>query len=278
MKALFDNASHFCSKLITKHYSTSFSMGINLLSAEIRPAIYSIYGFVRVADEIVDSFFEYNSAELLAEFRKETELALKRRISTNPILHAFQETVHTYNIDRAHIKTFLDSMEMDLNKKIYEQDGYEQYIVGSAEVVGLMCLNVFCLGDKELYNSLEFSATRLGSAFQKINFLRDLKADYEVLGRSYFPGINISEFDETVKKQIELDILKDFKDGLEGIKKLPRRARFGVYVAYYYYICLFNKIKGVKAQQIMSQRIRISNPKKVGLLCFSYVRYQANVL
>ena len=278
MKALFDNASHNCSKLITKHYSTSFSMGINLLSSEIRPAIYSIYGFVRVADEIVDSFFEYNSEELLAEFRKETELALTRRISTNPILHAFQETVHTYNIDRTHIKTFLDSMEMDLNKKKYEQAGYEQYIVGSAEVVGLMCLNVFCLGDKNLYNSLEFYATRLGSAFQKINFLRDLKADYEILGRSYFPGINISEFDETVKKQIELDILKDFKDGLQGIKKLPRRARFGVYVAYYYYICLFNKIKSVKAQQIMTERIRISNPKKVGLLCFSYMRYQANVL
>jgi len=278
MKALFDNASHYCSKLITNQYSTSFSLGINLLSSEIRPAIYSIYGFVRIADEIVDSFFEYNSEELLAEFRKDTEVALARRISTNPILHAFQETVHKYNIDSVHIKTFLDSMEMDLDQKKYNQDGYEQYIVGSAEVVGLMCLDVFCLGDKKLYKSLEFSATRLGSAFQKINFLRDLKADYEILGRSYFPGINISEFDEEVKKQIELDILKDFKDGLQGIKKLPRRARFGVYVAYYYYKCLFNKIKGVKAQQIMSQRIRISNPKKVGLLCFSYMRYQMNTL
>lgn len=278
MKVLFDNVSVHCSKVITKHYSTSFSLGIHLLYPEIRSAIYSIYGFVRLADEIVDSFYDFDSTELLREFRIETELALDRKISTNPVLHAFQETVHKYNINRNHIHTFLDSMEMDLKNKQYNNKGYEQYIVGSAEVVGLMCLDVFCLGNKNLYASLEYSATRLGAAFQKINFLRDIKADYEILGRSYFPEINISEFNDRAKKQIEADILKDFEEGLLGIKKLPKRARFGVYVAYYYYKCLFNKIKRVEAEQIMSKRIRISNPKKVGLLCYSYMRYQINVL
>ncbi|MBC7451292.1 MAG: phytoene/squalene synthase family protein [Cytophagales bacterium] len=278
MKSLFDDVSIQCSKAITNHYSTSFSIGIKLLSPEIRPAIYSIYGFVRLADEIVDSFYDYDSKELLEELRASTQQALDKRISTNPVLHAFQETVHKYHISREHINTFLDSMEMDLHKQTYNKAGYEQYIVGSAEVVGLMCLKVFCLGDQKLNDELKEYAMRLGAAFQKINFLRDMKADYEVLGRLYFPGINIAEFDETVKVQIEADILLDFQQGLIGIKKLPQRARFGVYVAYYYYRSLFNKIKGVKAKSIMHERIRISNPEKVGLLCYSYMRYQMNAL
>ena len=278
MKQLFDNISTKCSKIITNDYSTSFSLGIRLLSPEIRTAIYSIYGFVRVADEIVDSFHGFNKKQLLDDFRVDTYKALEQGISTNPVLNAFQDVVSKYNISRDHIDSFLDSMEMDLHKIEYGQEGYEKYIVGSAEVVGLMCLKVFCLGDQKLYDQLEYSATRLGSAFQKINFLRDIKADYEGLGRSYFPNVDLTEFNNASKKKIEEDILIDFNDGLVGIKQLPKRARFGVYVAYFYYKSLFSKIKGLHAQRIMEERIRISNPQKVSLLCCSYMRYQLNVL
>lgn len=278
MKQLFDSVSTKCSKLITNDYSTSFSLGIRLLSPEIRPAVYSIYGFVRVADEIVDSFQGFDKKQLLDDFRLDTYKALEQKVSTNPVLNAFQEVVHKYSISRDHIDTFLDSMEMDLHKVEYGQDGYEQYIVGSAEVVGLMCLKVFCLGDQTRYDQLEYSATRLGSAFQKINFLRDIKADYEGLGRSYFPNVDLSKFNDETKQKIEEDILLDFNDGLKGIKQLPKRARFGVYVAYFYYKSLFRKISGLQAQRIMNERIRISNSKKVSLFCCSYMRYQLNSL
>jgi 15-cis-phytoene synthase len=278
MKSLFDDVSKKCSKIITTHYSTSFSIGIHLLSKEIRPAIYSIYGFVRLADEIVDSFYDFNNRELLEEFSQATWNALNKRISTNPILHAFQETVHRYHLNTEHIRTFLESMEMDLDNKVHNQNSYEKYILGSAEVVGLMCLSVFCEGDKKLNEELEYSAMRLGSAFQKINFLRDIKADYETLGRLYFPQINWDQFDEVTKNDIQKDIITDFKEGLKGIKRLPKQSRFGVYVAYLYYISLFKKIKKTKAKKIMEERIRISNPQKMGLLFYSYMRYNLKAL
>ncbi len=278
MKELFDKVSYRASKMVTNKYSTSFSLGIKLLKPQIRPAIYAVYGFVRLADEIVDSFHGFNKKELLDRFRQDTYQALEEKISLNPILNAFQASVHKYNISRDHIDTFLDSMEMDLIKTEYSQESYEQYIVGSAEVVGLMCLKVFCLGDQKMYDELEFSAMRLGSAFQKINFLRDIKADYQTLGRTYFPGIDMSEFNQTVKKSIEEDINVDFMDGLAGIKKLPSNARFGVYVAFIYYYSLFSKIKRIPSSKILEKRVRVSNKRKVGLLCYSYMRYQLNLL
>ena len=278
MKDLFDKVSARTSKMVTNRYSTSFSLGIKLLNSEIRPAIYAVYGFVRLADEIVDSFHDFDKKVLLDRFREDTYRALDERISLNPILNSFQAAVHEYNMSRNHIDTFLDSMEMDLNNREYNQEGYEQYIVGSAEVVGLMCLKVFCLGDQKMYDDLEFYATRLGAAFQKINFLRDIKADYQTLGRTYFPGVEMSEFNQSVKSNIEADIQKDFMDGLSGIKKLPRSARFGVYVAFIYYYALFRKIRRIPSTQIFDRRVRISNKRKVGLLCYSYMRYQLNLL
>ncbi|MFN8416577.1 MAG: phytoene/squalene synthase family protein [Cytophagaceae bacterium] len=278
MKELFDVVSLRASKMVTNRYSTSFSLGIKLLNPQIRPAIYAVYGFVRIADEIVDSFHEYNKEELLKRFREDTYRALDERISLNPILNAFQSAVHQYQISRQHIDTFLDSMEMDLKRTSYDQSGYEQYIVGSAEVVGLMCLKIFCNGDEEMYQRLEYSAQRLGAAFQKINFLRDIKADYQALGRTYFPKVEMKSFDQQTKSTIEEDIQKDFNDGLEGIKRLPRSARFGVYVAFIYYYSLFRKIKEVPCSQILNKRIRISNKNKIGLLCYSFMRYKLNLL
>jgi phytoene/squalene synthetase len=264
--------------MVTRHYSTSFSLGIRFLNKDFQQPIYNIYGFVRFADEIVDSFHDFDKANLLEEFAKETFLSIERKISLNPILNCFQEVVHKYAIDRELIEAFLKSMEMDLTKKDYSEDGYKAYILGSAEVVGLMCLRVFTEGNKELYNQLRPSAMSLGSAFQKINFLRDLKDDYVEMGRVYFPNINMNELDDNIKSSIEDDIEKDFNDGLVGIKKLPKKARLGVYVAYIYYRSLFNKIKNLEAKHILQERIRIPNPQKVMLFAGSYVRNSLNLL
>jgi len=278
MKNIYDNVSIQCSKITTKSYSTSFSMGIRFLNKRFRNPIYSIYGFVRFADEIVDTFHEYNKADLLENFKKDTYKAIEEKISLNPILNSFQKVVNEYSIPKNLIDSFLESMEMDLNKNLYDQTGYEKYILGSAEVVGLMCLKVFTENNVELYNSLEHSAMKLGSAFQKINFLRDLKADYQELGRVYFPGVNMIHFNSDVKKDIEKDIELDFKQGFEGIKKLPKDARFGVYVAYVYYYRLFHKIKSIPAEKIMNERIRIPNNKKYRLFLGSYLKHSLNLL
>lgn len=274
MKKLFDELSYEVSKSTTKKYSTSFSLGILALKPTIRPAIYAIYGYVRLADEIVDSFHDYNKNELLERFKAHTDLALSEKISLNPILQAFQETVCKYEIDRKLIDDFLHSMEMDLDQVIYNPELYEEYIFGSAEVVGLMCLQVFTQKDKEMYEQLKPYAMKLGSAFQKVNFLRDLKEDYQILGRTYFPNIDIEAFNKETKEQIEREIEIEFEEALIGIKKLPNSSRFGVYLAYKYYRSLFQKIKGTPAQKIMSERIRISNSKKLSLMMSSYIRYK----
>lgn len=280
MKQIFDNLSHEMSTLTTKRYSTSFSLGISFLQKDLQKPIYAVYGFVRFADEIVDSFHDFDKAELLADFKKQTYDAIEKGISLNPILNSFQWAVNKYQIPHALIDTFLDSMEMDLDteKMTYDQLKYEKYILGSAEVVGLMCLKIFVRGDEKAYNQLTDSAMKLGSAFQKINFLRDLKADYHELGRTYFPGINLNEFNASVKKEIEEDIAKDFHDGYEGIKKLPKDARFGVYMAYVYYYKLFQKIKGAAADTILNERVRIPNNKKYSLFVFSYLRHNLNLI
>ena len=278
MKQLYDHVSIKCSKLTTRSYSTSFSMGIKFLNKRFRNPIYAIYGFVRFADEIVDTFHAYNKVELLKRFRHDTYNAIDEKISLNPILNSFQQVVHGYNINMELINAFLDSMQMDLERKTYDQGGYEKYILGSAEVVGLMCLKVFTENNTALYKSLEFNAMKRGSAFQKINFLRDLKADYYELGRVYFPGVDMRNFNAGIKKEIEKNIEIDFREGYEGIKKLPKDARFGVYVAYVYYYRLFKKIKGLPAEKILRERIRIPNNKKYGLFLGSYVKHSLNLL
>jgi phytoene synthase len=278
MKNIFDTLSHDMSKITTKRYSTSFSLGIRFLTKEFHKPIYAIYGFVRFADEIVDSFHGFEKEKLLADFKQQTYLAIDQKISLNPILNSFQWAVHHYKIPVELIETFLNSMEMDLNPQFYDQQKYETYILGSAEVVGLMCLKVFVRGNEERYNHLKDSAMKLGSAFQKINFLRDLKADYYELGRTYFPGIDLKNFNSDVKQEIEQDIEKDFKAGYEGIKQLPKDARFGVYMAYVYYYQLFKKIKGTQAKQILEERIRIPNNQKYSMLLFSYLRHNLNLL
>lgn len=274
MKKLFDDLSFKISKQTTKQYSTSFSLGIMALSTKIRNPIYAIYGYVRLADEIVDSFHGFDKAKLLSRFKDETFLALEEKISLNPILQSFQETVSRYKIDHALIIQFLRSMEMDLHKIDYNSELYKEYILGSAEVVGLMCLHIFVDGDKDEFERLKPSAMMLGSAFQKVNFLRDMKDDYDVLGRTYFPNVDIAAFDNEVKAQIEEDINYEFEEALEGIKKLPASSRFGVYLAYRYYISLFKKIKKTPASNIMNQRIRISNGRKVSLMMGSYLEYK----
>lgn len=279
MKALFDQVSYKISRLTTRTYTTSFSLGISLFDKKYHDPIYAIYGFVRLADEIVDSFHEYDKALLMEEFRRETVLALERRISLNPILNSFQETVHRYGVEWAHIDKFLKSMEMDLDKIEYNQMLYEDYILGSAEVVGLMCLHVFTEGDREKYENLKRPAMRLGSAFQKINFFRDLHNDHQHLGRTYFPGLDIRNFNAEVKRDIEADIEKDFQEGLAGIRRLPVGARFGVYVAYVYYYNLFKKIKRLNAKRLLEdKRIRIPNTSKYLLLISSYMRFRFNLL
>ena len=274
MKKLFDDLSFKISKQTTKQYSTSFSLGILALSSKIRNPIYAIYGYVRLADEIVDSFHGFDKEKLLSRFRDDTFLALEEKISLNPIMQAFQETVSQYEIDHELIKQFLRSMEMDLHKIDYNSELYKEYILGSAEVVGLMCLHIFVNGDKAEFERLKPSAMILGSAFQKVNFLRDMKDDYDVLGRTYFPNVDIKAFDNQVKAEIEKEIAHEFQLALEGIKKLPTSSRFGVYLAYRYYLSLFKKIKKTSATKMINQRIRISNSKKISLMMESYVEYK----
>ena len=278
MKQLFDNLSNKVAVSTTKSYSTSFSMGIRLLSESIRQPIYNIYGFVRLSDEIVDSFHGYGRETLFSEFKKEVDLAIERKISTNPILNAFQETYHKYEIDKALVDQFLKSMEMDLHKQTYDREQYNEYILGSAQVVGLMCLKVFVNGDPNRYEELKDYAMSLGSAFQKINFLRDLKDDYEVLGRAYFPELNFSEFNLETKVQIEEEISKEFEHALIGIRQLPGSSRFGVYLAYIFYIKLFNKIKHTPASRVMKERIRIPNETKMALLFESYFKHNLGLI
>lgn len=278
MKELFDSSSLDCSKLVTKTYSTSFSLGIKLLAPSIRPAIYAIYGFVRYADEIVDTFEEYNQAELFAEFENEYAKSLDRKISLNPILNSFQKVVHQYKLYNL-VDAFLRSMKMDLSKSEYKTEKeYKEYIYGSADVVGLMCLKVFVDGDHKKYEHLKDHAMHLGSAFQKVNFLRDLKNDYENLGRSYFPNVDNYSFNNESKKEIIVDIENDYKEAFKGIVQLPVEGRLGVYVAYRYYKSLFNKLKRKDSKQILKERIRISNPLKLVILFNSYVRHKLNML
>lgn len=277
-KELFDNNAIKCSRLTTKAYSTSFSLGILCLHKELRDPVYAIYGFVRFADEIVDTFHEYDKKTLLGNFKKETYKAIDERISLNPILHSFQQTVHQFNIDHMLIEQFLHSMEMDLNAKSFDQKSFEKYILGSAEVVGLMCLKVFCNGDAFTYDHLKPKAMRLGSAFQKINFLRDLNADYEGMGRSYFPGIDLNVFDNNSKKEIEESVAKDFREGFKGIQQLPKKSKLGVYVAYLYYLALFKKIQNTSSEYVMRKRIRIKNTQKFSILFLSYIKYQLNLI
>ncbi len=278
MKELFDSVSVKCSRLVTRSYSTSFSLGIRCLDKSLRDPICAIYGFVRFADEIVDTFHDYDKKELLERFKKETYLAIDEKISLNPILNSFQEAVNTYKIERELIDQFLYSMEMDLSKVEYSQSKYEEYILGSAEVVGLMCLRVFCKGNEAQYDELKPFAMKLGSAFQKINFLRDLNADYVEMGRTYFPGVSLESFNEHEKLEIEKDIELDFDAGLQGIKKLPKSSRFGVYLAYVYYYSLFRKIKRTPSTRVLHQRIRIPNQKKISILFYTYVRHRLNLI
>ena len=279
MKQLFDETSFKCSKIVTRKYSTSFSMAVYMLSPKIREAIYSIYAFVRFADEIVDSFHNHEKEILLNEFEEDYYKAYKNNISLNPILNCFQHTVKKYNITDDLIQSFLKSMKADLKKETYNTvEEYNEYIYGSADVVGLMCLKVFVNGDEEKYNELKFSAMKLGSAFQKVNFLRDLKDDYELLNRSYFPGVNLKELNANEKAEIIADIEADFNEALIGIKKLPLEAKFGVYTAYVYYKRLLNKLSKTPSSEILNTRIRVSNPLKISLLAKSFVVYKLNLL
>ena len=278
MKSIYDKVSASCSKLITREYSTSFSLGIYFLNKKFHIPIYGIYGFVRVADEIVDSFHTYDKVSLMKRLRMDTVDAIQNKISVNPILNSLQEVVNTYHIEWELIDTFLKSMEMDLDEKAYTPDSYNQYILGSAEVVGLMCLRVFAEGDDRLYQELKPFAMKLGAAFQKVNFLRDLKADYEVLGRTYFPDVNFSRFSTIDKEKIQQEIEQDFAEALIGIKKLPKESRRGVYLAYFYYSKLFLRIKKTPPEKVMSARIRISDSNKLGLMFQSLLRHQLNLL
>jgi len=275
---LYHNVSKECSKLVTNRYSTSFSMGIRLFEKKFRDPIYAIYGFVRFADEIVDSFHGYDKKILLSDFRKEMFKAIEDGISLNPILHSFQKVVRDYAIDVELINAFLDSMEMDLYNKDYNHTEYKQYIYGSAEVVGLMCLKVFTKETPKQYDALKDSARALGSAFQKINFLRDIKSDYEERGRVYFPNVDFNNFRTEEKKEIEKDILKDFQAGLKGIKQLPKGARKGVYLAYVYYTNLFKKICNCSADTVSEKRIRVRNRKKIYLLATSSIKNRLNLI
>lgn len=277
MKSLFDELSSTCSKITTKKYSTSFSQGILFLDKNIRTPVYSIYGFVRFADEIVDSFHGYDKKTLLKHFREDTYSAIENKISLNPILNSFQHAVHKYGINMEWIDTFLDSMEMDLQKQIYNSENYNKYILGSAEVVGLMCLHVFVDGDEKLFEQLKPYAMKLGAAFQKVNFLRDIKADNEDLGRTYFPDVDLKNFKVQDKLEIEKDIENDFAEALIGIKMLPLSSRKGVYLAYYYYTVLFKKIKRMPAQKILNERVRIPNFQKLILMVKSNLRQQLNI-
>ncbi len=278
MVQLFHTTSESCSRIVTKRYSTSFSSAIRLLHRDLRTPIFNIYGFVRFADEIVDTFHDYDKARLLEQFKIETYEAINRGISLNPILNSFQRTVNEYNIDHKLVDAFFHSMEMDLVKKCYDCQGYKDYVYGSAEVVGLMCLYVFCEGKKNLYEKLENSARSLGAAFQKVNFLRDIKADYLGLSRVYFPGCDFSNFTDADKRRIEEDILQDFHQAYYGIIRLPLKARFGVYVAYKYYLSLFNKIRRLKPAKVLETRIRIPNYHKAMIIFRASIKNQLRLI
>lgn len=270
----YDRSAYRCSRLVTRAYSTSFSLGIRCLARRHHDAIYAVYGFVRTADEIVDTFHGHDKAGLLRRFREETFRAIEEGVATNPILHAFQHVVRSYRVPLELIEAFLHSMEMDLRPMQYNDSLYQEYIYGSAEVVGLMCLCVFCDGDAERYESLKEPARRLGAAFQKVNFLRDMRSDYKERGRVYFPEVDFARFSEADKLRIERDIAEDFAAAAEGIARLPASARFGVYVAYVYYLKLFEKIRRSPIERILQERIRISNSRKFRLLALSWFRYQ----
>ena len=280
MKQLFDQVSSETSKLVTKKYSTSFSLAVKMLSPTIRAAIYNIYGFVRFADEIVDTFHDYDKEQLLNDFEIEYYKAYEQGISLNPILNSFQHTVRQYNITDDMVRAFLRSMRADLTKSVYAtQEEYNQYIYGSADVVGLMCLKVFVNGDENRYNELKDAAMRLGSAFQKVNFLRDLKDDYELLNRSYFPNVDLTSLDADSKRKIIDEIEADFEYAFtHGILKLPVEAKFGVYMAYRYYRRLLKKLNRVPSSKIIETRVRISDPMKINLLARSYVKYKLNMI
>lgn len=275
---LFHTSCEACSHQFTRRYSTSFSSAIGLLHKDLRQPIYNIYGFVRLADEIVDTFHHLNKAQLLADFKTETYESIERGLSLNPILHSFQLTVNQYNIDPELIEAFFRSMEFDLSKSSYDEAGYKAYIYGSAEVVGLMCLYVFCAGDKTRYQELEAPARSLGAAFQKVNFLRDIKADFNGLSRVYFPGCDFSNFTEADKLRIEADIQRDFDHAFTGIEALPLKARFGVYVAYKYYLSLFRKIRRTEPQAILDSRIRIHNYHKALIVLRAGVKNQLRLI
>ena len=278
MKALFDDISERTSKMVTNSYSTSFSLGVKFLGKKFHNPIYAIYGFVRFADEIVDTFHEFDKKILLDDFKVDTYKAIKQGISLNPVLNNFQKVVNEYQIDHKLIDTFLHSMEMDLTEQTYDQQGYEEYILGSAEVVGLMCLKVFVEGDQTKYNELKNNAMKLGAAFQKINFLRDFKADVDGLGRMYFPQLHTKAFNDETKREIEADIIKDFDAGYEGIKQLPKDVRLGVYVAYIYYKNLLKKIINMPVNRILEERVRIPDNQKYALFFGSYIRHSFNML
>tara|TARA_Y100000385_G_scaffold222810_1_gene232808 strand:- start:1912 stop:2754 length:843 start_codon:yes stop_codon:yes gene_type:complete len=272
MKELFDKISLNASKHVTNEYSTSFSLGIKMLHQSIREPIYAVYGFVRLADEIVDSFHEFNKKELLDDFKKQTFQAIDVKISLNPILNSFQHAVNYYQIDKWLIDAFFDSMEMDLEDQQYNQETFDKYILGSAQVVGLMCLKIFCKGDSDKYESLKPGAMSLGSAFQKVNFLRDLKADKENLGRIYFPGMNNHEWTPELKEKIQADIKQDFIHALEAINRLPSNSKYGVYTAYRYYFKLFKKLENASFEELLTNRLRVPNYTKIRLLFTSKVR------
>ena len=279
MKAIFDKVSEDCSKIVIKEYSTSFYRATKLLSKSIRNDIFNIYGFVRFADEIVDTFHKYPKRKLLDQFDKELWSSIEDKISLNPILNSFQHTVNKYNIEISLIRSFMKSMRMDLDIRRYSsQEDYKEYIYGSADVVGLMCLKVFVSGSKKEYNVLKPHAMSLGSAFQKVNFLRDLKSDSEILNRVYFPNIDMKDFDENSKDKIIEEIGKDFEHALKGIVKLPKKARFGVYIAYRYYNKLLKKLKNTPSRDIKESRVRIDNFQKFIVLTRSYVKYQLNLI
>ncbi len=278
MIELYHESSNSCSRLITQRYSTSFSLGIKMFDRRFRQPIYNIYGFVRIADEIVDTFHDHDKRELMAQFRRDTEEAIARQISLNPVLHSFQRTVHEYKIESDLIHAFLDSMETDLDKTTFSREEYNTYIYGSAEVVGLMCLRIFVQGDASEYDRLRDSAKSLGAAFQKINFLRDIKSDYEDRGRVYFPGVDYFGFNCDEKKAIEQEIERDFAQGLAGIKQLPVGSRLGVYVAYIYYTNLLKRIKKHTAGEVREQRIRIPDYYKLLLLSYTALKYQVRLI
>lgn len=279
MKSIFDKVSFECSKTVTESYSTSFALATKMLAPSIRKDIYNIYGFVRFADEIVDTFHDYDKEKLFNAFQKDLEDSLADRISLNPILNAFQHTYHRYGIPRHLVDAFMKSMRMDLDKQVYATHAeFKEYIYGSADVVGLMCLRVFVNGDDRPYEVLKDSAMALGSAFQKVNFLRDLKADYEDLNRSYFPNTNLLQLDEASKQRIVEEIREDFRKGYEGIAKLPNEAKFGVYTAYKYYYQLLRKLQKTPSLEIKNARIRVPNYQKFGLLATSYVNYKLNLV